>query len=153
MARANRQLDQHVKEAVARIVEEEITDPRLNLVTITDVEVTADQKYATVYWTALDRSLVSGDRGTGDPLPTEDDAADGFEAARSRIQSMVARQVRTRNTPELRFRPDPVASQAARVEDLIRRVRVERGSEPEEVERGSEPDEAERGSEPDSEDR
>ncbi len=126
MARVNRRLDQHVKEAVARIVEEEIADPRLNLVTITDVEVTADQKYATVYWTALDRSLVSGDRGTGgDPLPTEDDVADGFEAARARIQSMVARQVRTRNTPELRFRPDPVASQAARVEDLIRRVREE----------------------------
>lgn len=133
MARPNRRLDQHVKQAVARIVEEEIADPRLNLVTITDVEVTADQKYATVYWTALDRSLLSGDGG--DPLPTEDDVADGFEAARSRIQSMVARQVRTRNTPELRFQPDPVASQAARVEDLIRRVRVERGSEPEDEDR------------------
>ncbi len=44
----NRRLDQHVKEAVAQIVEQEIADPRLTLVTITDVEVTPDQKYATV---------------------------------------------------------------------------------------------------------
>lgn len=131
MARGNRRLDQHVKEAVAQIVEQEISDPRLNLVTITDVEVTSDQKYATVYWTALDSGLVSRDpsRTGGDALPEEDEVAAGFEAARSRIQGLVARRVQTRNTPELRFRPDPVASQAARVEDLIRRVRAdERGS-------------------------
>lgn len=126
MARTNRRLDQHVREAVAQILEEEIADPRLNLVTITDVEVTSDQKYATVYWTALDRTVVSEEnRQGGDPLPGPDDVAEGFEAARARIQSMVARRVKTRNTPELRFRPDPVASQAARVEDLIRRVRDE----------------------------
>ena len=127
MAKGNRRLDQHVKEAVAQIVEQDISDPRLNLVTITDVEVTSDQKYATVYWTALDRGLVSRDpsRTGGDPLPEEDEVAAGFEAARARIQGLVARRVQSRNTPELRFRPDPVASQAARVEDLIRRVRSE----------------------------
>lgn len=127
MARGNRRLDQHVKEAVAQIVEQEIADPRLNLVTITDVEVTADQKYATVYWSALDTDVVSKDpsRTGGDTLPGEDEVAAGFEAARNRIQALVGRRVQTRNTPELRFRPDPVASQAARVEDLIRRVRTE----------------------------
>lgn len=129
----NRRLDQHVKEAVAQIVEQEMADPRLNLVTITDVEVTSDQKYATVYWSALDSDLVSGDptRTGGDPIPDSDEVAAGFEAARTRIQALVARRVQTRNTPELRFRPDPVASHAARVEDLIRRVRSEeRGTDP-----------------------
>ena len=126
MSRANRRLDQHVKEAVAQVVEEEISDPRLNLVTITDVEVSADQKYATVYWTALDRDIVSneGVRG-GDPLPQPDEVAAGFDAARSRIQGLVARRVQSRNTPELRFLADPVATQAARVEEVIRRVRSE----------------------------
>lgn len=134
MARGNRRLDQHVKEAVAQIVEEEIADPRLNLVTITDVEVTTDQKYATVYWSALDSDLLSRDpsRTGGDALPDADEVAAGFEAARPRIQGLVARRVQSRNTPELRFRPDPVASQAARVEDLIRRVR-----EPVDDERGT----------------
>ena len=125
MARANRRLDQHVKEAVAQVVEEEIADPRLNLVTITDVEVTADQKYATVYWTALDREIVSEAGQVGDSLPQPDEVAAGFDAARSRIQGLVARRVRSRNTPELRFEADPVASQAARVEEVIRRVRSE----------------------------
>ena len=130
MARANRRLDQHVKEAVAQVVEEEIADPRLNLVTITDVEVTADQKYATVYWTSLDREIVSGEGGqSGDSLPQPDEVAAGFAAARSRIQGLVARRVRSRNTPELRFEADPVATQAARVEEVIRRVRDdERGA-------------------------
>jgi ribosome-binding factor A len=129
MARGNRRLDQHVKEAVAQIVEEEIADPRLNLVTITDVEVTSDQKYATVYWSALDRDVVSRDpsRTGGDALPQVEEVEAGFEAARTRIQGLVARRVQSRNTPELRFRLDPVASQAARVEDLIRRVRAEEG--------------------------
>lgn len=133
MARGNRRLDQHVKEAVAQIVEQEIADPRLTLVTITDVEVTPDQKYATVFWSALDAELVSKDpsRTGGDRLPDPDEVAAGFEAARSRIQGLVARRVQTRNTPELRFKPDPVASQAAKVEELIRRVRdEERGNGP-----------------------
>jgi ribosome-binding factor A len=118
-------MDEQVRQVIAQIVEEEIADPRLNLVTITDVEVTTDQKYATVYWTALDRGMVTGDpvRTGGDHLPDQDEVAAGFEAARSRIQGMLASRMRTRNTPELRFQPDPVASQAAKVEDLLRRVR------------------------------
>lgn len=125
MAGPNRRLSQQVKEAIAEIIEDEISDPRLTLVTITDVEVTSDQKYATVYWTALDQDLVTRDpaRTGGDVLPDSAAVEAGFEAARSRIQGLVGRRVRSRNTPELRFQPDPVASQAARVEDLIRRVR------------------------------
>ncbi len=70
-------------------------------------------------------------RTGGDRLHDPDEVAAGFEAARSRIQGLVARRVQTRNTPELRFKPDPVASQAAKVEELIRRVRdEERGDGP-----------------------
>lgn len=127
MARGSRRLDQHVKEALAQLLEEEISDPRLTLVSITDVEVTPDQKYATVYWSALDAGVVSRDpaRTGGASLPAPDEVSAGFEAARARLQGLLARRLRTRNTPELRFRPDPVATQAARVEDLLRRVHDE----------------------------
>ena len=127
MARGNPRLDRAVQQGIADILEDEISDPRLGLVTITEVSVTPDQRYATVYYSVLDQDVVSGGPGgnTGDPLPTPADAAEGFEAARSRIQGLLGRRLNTRLTPELRFEPDPVADQAARVEDLIRRVRSE----------------------------
>lgn len=127
MARGNPRLDRAVHEGIADILEEEVSDPRLQLVTITDVSVTPDQRYATVYYSVLDQDLVTGDpaRTGGDSLPTAADVAEGFDAARARIQGLLGRRLTSRLTPELRFEPDPVADQAQRVEDLLRRVRAD----------------------------
>ncbi len=124
MAKSNPRLDGVVRDAIARVIDEDIADPRVNLVTITDVKVTPDRKYATVYYTIIDPSLVAGDRGgRGDRLPTAEEVADGLAAARPRIQALVGQRTRIRNTPELRFEPDPVAEQAGRIESLLRNLR------------------------------
>lgn len=122
MARRNPRVDGQVREAIADAIESELADPRLSFVTITDVEVTPDHRYADVYYTALDPRIVSRDpRHTGgDRVPGADQVADGLDAAGARIQSLVSRRVRLRNTPQLRFHPDPVAEQATRVEQLLR---------------------------------
>lgn len=127
MAKSNRRLDHAVKEAIASIIEEDVSDPRLTMVSITDVKVTPDQKYATVYYSSLDASLVSRDPSAtgGERLHDADAVAEGFEAARARIQGLVARRVKSRNTPELRFVADNLPAEAAHIEDVIRRVRDE----------------------------
>lgn len=125
MARTNSRLSRVVKEAVARILRTDISDPRLRLVTITDAEVTNDQSYATIWYSVVPQDVLAADPArTGGDRPSEpEEVAAAFDSAHGRIQGLLARELTSRKTPELRFVPDPVTEQAARVEDLIRRVR------------------------------
>lgn len=124
MARRNPRLDGTLRSVLATLLEEEFADPRLNFVTITEVESTPDVKHATVYYTALDPDLVSGEGSRpSDHLAEPHEVAAALESAAPRLQSLLSNRVRLRNTPQLRFVPDPVAEQAGRVEALLRQVR------------------------------
>lgn len=126
----NSRLARAVREEVAEILRHDISDPRLQFVTITEADVTNDQAYATIYYSSMPQGVVTGDPGrTGADVPAEDDAVvAAFESATGRIQGLLARRLTSRRTPELRFEPDPIVDQAARVEALIRDVRgQERG--------------------------
>ncbi|MDX1620890.1 MAG: 30S ribosome-binding factor RbfA [Nitriliruptorales bacterium] len=127
MARNNPRIDGTLRSVLATLLEEEFGDPRLNFVTITEVESTPDVKHATVYYTTLDPSIVS-DAGSADSdrLAPAHEVAAALESAAPRLQSLLAGRVRLRNTPQLKFVPDPVAEQAGKVEALLRKVRAER---------------------------
>ncbi len=128
MKKRNPRVDVSVREALAHLLEAS-ADPRLQFVTITEVAVTQDAKQATVYYSTLDPSVVARDpRHTGgDRVPEAHEVRAGLDSARPRLQSLLAQRVRLRNTPQLRFVPDPVAEQATRVEALLRQVREQEG--------------------------
>ena len=46
---------------------------------------------------------------------------------RVRLQAAIARQMRLKRTPELRFRADPAVQTAQRVEDILRGLEEDRG--------------------------
>lgn len=130
MARRNPRLDGTLRSVLATLLEEEFGDPRQNFVTITEVESTPDVKQATVYYTTLDPELVSGEgEQRSDRLAEPHEVAAALESAAPRLQSLLANRVRLRNTPQLRFVPDPVAEQAGRVEALLRQVRSQEESD------------------------
>lgn len=116
-----------MQRAVARIVESEISDPRLQLVTITGAEVSPDVSYATIYYTPVDPGVVSGSsqEAGGDRVPDPDEVAEGFVSAASRIRALLGERLQARRTPELRFERDPVVEQAGRVEALLRDLRAD----------------------------
>ena len=120
----NPRVDKQVRSALADLIETETADPRLAFVTITDVDVTPDHEVATVHYTALEPGLVSRDprRTGGDRVPQADEVAEGLRAATPRLRSLLGRRVGLRVTPELRFVVDPVASQASRIDELLRRI-------------------------------
>ena len=112
-----------VRAAIADALATQVSDPRLALVTITEVELTPDHEHATVYWSTPDPTLLTDDRRRGGPRPARsDEVAAALEAATPLLRGAVGRRVRLRMTPELRFRPDPVAEQVERVERLLRDV-------------------------------
>ena len=131
--RRNPRVDRLVREAIAGLLETDIADPRLAFVSITDVEVTPDQDVATIYYTTVDPGLVTRDhrRTGGDRLPEAHEVEEGLTSVAPRLRSLLGTRARLRTTPELRFRPDPVAEQAARVEQLLRDLDSGRTPDPE----------------------
>jgi ribosome-binding factor A len=100
-------LGELLREVVAEELER-IDDPRLELVSITSVEVDAD----------LNRAIVSYDSVAGEAGDAE--ILEAFAARRVRLQAAVGRQIHARKTPVLQFRPDEVIRHAERIEQILR---------------------------------
>lgn len=120
MSRRNPKTDGMVREAIAAIIEQDIADPRLRMVSITDVQVTQDHDHATVWYSVMDPDVVTGRQDRGERLPTVSEVGEGLESAASRIRGLLGKRVRLRRTPALKFVHDPVQQTATRVEELLR---------------------------------
>lgn len=105
-ARARR-MSGRIKQIVASVIEHQIKDPRLGMVTITDVRVTGDLHDATIFYTVL-----------GDDVARADSAA-ALDSAKGVLRSEVGRQTGVRFTPSLTFTPDALPDSARALEDLL----------------------------------
>lgn len=118
-----------VNEVVREVVAEELellSDPRLELVTVTGVEVTADLKHATVFYSTLETGLLPADE-TEDTQERRVATAKGLRSARRHLQAALGRQVRLKYVPRLAFEEDPAVHRGRRIEDIIRRLHQEEG--------------------------
>lgn len=113
-----RRLESQIKARVAEVLLREVADPRLGLVTITRVELDRELTVCKVWWSVL------GDAATRRRNEHMLGHARGF------IQREVARVLRTRTVPEVRFRFDESIEGAARMSKLLADLAAERG-EPE----------------------
>lgn len=85
-------VSQEVKKAVALILQKEFSDPKLGMITVSDVEVSRDVAYAKIYVTFLFDEQEKIDYGM--EVLTE---ASGY------IRSLLGKAVKLRVTPELTF--------------------------------------------------
>ena len=98
---SNRKVNEQAREVIAGILLFEISDPRLELVTITGCEVSYDRSVCNVFYTT-------------EPDRYEDVAA-AFQKASGRIRSLMARKLSWRIAPELRFLLDKSVDEAERI--------------------------------------
>jgi ribosome-binding factor A len=97
-----------VREVVALELER-LGDDRLELVTVTAVEVDNELAVAKVFYSAL----MAEDSGR------IDEVADALEDVRWRIQRAVNATVKARRSPQITFIPDEVLRSAMRIDDLL----------------------------------
>jgi ribosome-binding factor A len=102
-----RRLAGRIKQIVATQIERHIKDPRLGMVTITDVRMSGDLHDATIFYTVL-----------GDDSARADSAA-ALESAKGVLRSEVGRQTGVRFTPTLTFVLDAVPDTARHIEELL----------------------------------
>lgn len=108
---------------LAILIQQEVQDPRIGMVTINDVKVSRDLSYADVYFTMLgqdDHKVATQVLGN----------AAGF------LRSQLARVLSTRTTPRLRFHYDETIEQGAKISkaisDAIKRDQLLHGDDTEE---------------------
>jgi ribosome-binding factor A len=102
-----RRLAGRIKQIVATQIEMHIKDPRLGMVTLTDVRVTGDLHDATIFYT------VFGDDAA------HADSARALESAKGVLRSEVGRQTGVKFTPTLTFKVDSLPEDVRHIDDLL----------------------------------
>jgi ribosome-binding factor A len=100
-----------LREEIETLVEGELADPRIGLVSVTAVHVADDGRSAEV-WVNVE----------GDDADADQSIA-GLEAAREYIRHELVDRLKLRRAPELYFRLDRAEQDKARVEELLKRAR------------------------------
>jgi ribosome-binding factor A len=108
-----KRVNSYIMKIVPEIIEKEVNDPRIGLITITSVESTTDLKHVTINFT------VHGGEKSGKLNSEVLNHASGF------IQHELARRIKMRNTPKLTFKYSPIMGKLDRIEELLEKVSEE----------------------------
>ncbi len=100
-------LDELLRRELETIISYEMEDPRLENVTVTDVDVARDLQMVRVYVAVLDQNR------------REQDVLEGLERAKGYIRNQIAGRVQLRRLPDLVFRIDRTLAQAQRVDAIL----------------------------------
>jgi ribosome-binding factor A len=99
-----------VNEAIRQVLSDAVPtlkDPRIGFVTVTGVDASRDYAYATVYVSVLGTEA------------ERERTLEGLAAAHGVLQGAVARALRLRRTPVLRFEYDPAVERGVRLTQMI----------------------------------
>ena len=103
-----RRVAQRLHTELARLIQREAADPRLELVTVTDIKVDRELEFANVW-------ICTADGGTD----RQKDVLTALENAKGFFRSELASRIHLRHIPQLKFHWDYVPERAARIEELI----------------------------------
>lgn len=114
-------LEDQIRKIVAQMLERRIKDPRLGMVTITDVRLTGDAREASIFYTDFGRSL---DGREADAEGGVVDSAAALESAKGLLRTTIGQQLGLKFTPSLTFVLDATEQTAKDMEDLLAKVQA-----------------------------
>ncbi len=103
----SRRIAEQIQRELSGIIRLELKDPRVGMITITDVEVSHDYSHAKVFFTQL------GDAAKADEVTAALRHAAGF------LRSQLAHRLKLRIVPELHFTYDVSVEHGMRLSQLI----------------------------------
>jgi ribosome-binding factor A len=102
-----RRVDVAMRQVLGEALAQDLKDPRIGFVTVTDVKTSPDLRHARVYVSVLG------------PESEQDATLAGLQSAHGFLQARVAAELHLKRTPELQFELDHTAERAARLEELL----------------------------------
>ncbi|MDX9788343.1 MAG: 30S ribosome-binding factor RbfA [Desulfobacterales bacterium] len=115
-ARAER-VSTQIQRVLSEVLKKEISDPRLELVVITGVKMAADLKSARIFF-----SMPGGETA-------RTQATEGFQKARPFIKRELAGRLGLRYMPDIKFFYDESFDYGARIENLLKAIHADDGSD------------------------
>ena len=103
----SRRIAEQIQRELSEIIRLELKDPRVGMITLTDVEVTQDYSHAKVFFTRL-----------GDPAQNTG-IQHALEHAAGFLRSELAHRMRLRIVPQLHFEYDVSVERGVRLSHLI----------------------------------
>jgi len=100
-----------LKKEISSILHDELNDPRMGFVTITRVELTADLRYARIFYSVLGQ---------------EQDYArtrDALDSALSFIRRLIGQRIKMKFTPEIIFKEDHSTEYSIKIEEILDQIR------------------------------
>jgi len=104
----------YLRRELASLIQKEMRDPRVAMVSITDVEVSRDLAHARVFFTAIGKDTPEEAKPVTEAL----NRASGF------LRSQLSQDSTMRTVPALRFKFDSSVGRGRYMEDLIERARA-----------------------------
>lgn len=102
-----------LKREISRILVEEIKDPGINFVNITNVKISDDLRSSKIYFTVI------GDKSV------REKTKEGLDRATTFIRCEIGKRLKLRYIPELRFYYDAVADHVENIENLFLKIKQE----------------------------
>jgi len=102
-----RRVGDQLRAVLAELVQREIKDPGVGFVTVTEVRMSSDLQYATVFVSVMGDSAA------------ETQSLASLRRAAPFLRSEVGKRLRLRHTPELRIQLDQTLAQSDRIEELL----------------------------------
>ena len=100
-----------IQRELAILIQREIKDPRIGMVTVNEAKVSRDLAYADIYFTVL-------------PAENVNEVEEILNQAQGFLRSQLARILNTRTTPRLRFHYDATIENGARLSKAIDEARA-----------------------------
>jgi ribosome-binding factor A len=99
-------LGDQIQRELSDLLQHEVRDPRVGMVTITSVDVSPDLSHAKVFFTIFDKEKLK-------------ETSEGLKRSAGFLRSQLARRVTLYTTPQLRFEYDESVERGDRLSRLI----------------------------------
>ena len=117
----NRKIADAIQRELSELIRLEMRDPRVTMVTLTDVEVARDNAHAKVFFTSL-----------GNEAQVES-CRHGLQSAAGFLRSQLAHRLTIRTVPQLHFEVDTSVERGVRLSKLIDDAVADDARHPEET--------------------
>ena len=107
MSIKNERINSNILREISYIIANEVKDPDINFVTITDVDTTSDLSYCKIYFTTLDDEKLT---------------LKALKNAKGFIRRELANRVELRHVPELEFIYDTSIEYGKKIEEKIKEL-------------------------------
>ncbi|TDP59676.1 30S ribosome-binding factor RbfA [Aminicella lysinilytica] len=107
-----------IQKLVSSMLLRELKDPRLSgMISISDVDVSKDNSYATCYVSVLTTS-----KDEEAVRKEEEQVIDGLDSAKGIIRKEIGKQMKLRHVPELTFRIDRSMEYGRHIDEVIKKL-------------------------------